>query len=252
MLKVCLIGGLHDIRGADWRHDIVADYTNVVHTPENVYLQGLVPTIVNDVICLGNFKAFGRGDIGHAGGAISQADVVIANFEARCWQGFGTEIGYTVAKTATKVAYYKWYHSDFEVCDSFEFRAGGLLVEAPTIKQAFLQICALRGHTTCYAGAQPPGDSPIEQAFATAWKAATGNYPQAQVQIGNYRVDFLVDNLVIECDGHEYHASREQRGRDAQRDIKLQRMGYRVARFTGSQIHADAAACVSQALGLLA
>lgn len=95
-----------------------------------------------------------------------------------------------------------------------------------------------------------PGDSPIEQAFAKAWRALTGAYPQAQVQIGTYRVDFLVNRTVIELDGHAYHSSKEQRGHDAKRDRYLQSQGYRVVRFTGSEVHRDAAGCARQALEL--
>ncbi len=96
-----------------------------------------------------------------------------------------------------------------------------------------------------------PGDSPIEKAFAAAWRAAMGSYPEAQVQVGPYRADFRIGKVIVECDGHAYHSTKEQRGRDAERDIYMQRQGYRVARFTGTQITADAAACVAQVRSLL-
>jgi hypothetical protein len=96
-----------------------------------------------------------------------------------------------------------------------------------------------------------PGDSPIEKDFAAAWRSATGAYPEAQVQIGPYRADFRIGKVIVECDGHAYHSSKDQRGRDAERDIYLQRQGYRVARFTGTQIAHNAAACVAQVRSLL-
>lgn len=66
---------------------------------------------------------------------------------------------------------------------------------------------------------------------------------QPQVQIGKYRVDFLVHDcnnevrIIIECDGHDFHEkTKEQAHRDKKRDRDLQAAGYKVFRFTGSEI----------------
>jgi very-short-patch-repair endonuclease len=89
--------------------------------------------------------------------------------------------------------------------------------------------------------------TPIEQAF---WNVASerisGLVPQ--FWIGNYRVDFAVleKRLVIELDGHEHHASRDDRTRDARRQRELQRDGWIVIRFTGSEIHSDVRNCVME------
>jgi very-short-patch-repair endonuclease len=73
-----------------------------------------------------------------------------------------------------------------------------------------------------------------------------------QHKIAGYRVDFgyVVTpfreppiKLAIECDGHDFHASKEQRGNDANRDAILTGEGYHPLRFTGTQIHADPEAC---------
>jgi hypothetical protein len=93
----------------------------------------------------------------------------------------------------------------------------------------------------------PPGDSPIEKAFAAEWRKQTGAFPPHQVPIGPYRVDFCVGKTVIELDGHEFHSSKEARTKDAARDRFLMQHGYRVVRFTGSEVHADVSACVRQA-----
>ncbi len=43
--------------------------------------------------------------------------------------------------------------------------------------------------------------------------------------------------LVIECDGHEYHErTKEQARGDKQRDRYLQRFGFPVYRYTGSEV----------------
>lgn len=93
------------------------------------------------------------------------------------------------------------------------------------------------------------------------------NYPRVdcmflQEQIGPYRVDFLLGRyaidygieggealrrlplIVVECDGHDFHErTKEQAQRDKARDRELLMMGYRVLRFTGSEIYKDAIRC---------
>jgi very-short-patch-repair endonuclease len=81
-----------------------------------------------------------------------------------------------------------------------------------------------------------------------------------QIQLGNYRVDFLVIasfcglpaprpmlRFVVECDGHDYHErTKEQAAYDRKRDREIQAMGLPVLRFTGSQIHRGAFACAEE------
>jgi very-short-patch-repair endonuclease len=77
-----------------------------------------------------------------------------------------------------------------------------------------------------------------------------------QVSIGQYRVDFTITshpaekekiNLVIECDGHDFHErTKEQAARDKKRDRELVAEGWQVLRFTGSEIWNDPRGCVAQ------
>jgi very-short-patch-repair endonuclease len=73
-----------------------------------------------------------------------------------------------------------------------------------------------------------------------------------QAQVGAYRVDFLFDDLfqgkrrflIVELDGHEWHErTKAQAARDKKRDRTLVTAGYRVLRFTGSEIYANPGAC---------
>lgn len=57
--------------------------------------------------------------------------------------------------------------------------------------------------------------------------------------------------IAVEIDGHEYHSSVEQRTRDARRARHLQAKGWQVVRFTGSEVHADVAACVDELVRLI-
>jgi very-short-patch-repair endonuclease len=79
-----------------------------------------------------------------------------------------------------------------------------------------------------------------------------------QCWVGDYRVDFYVEQLdisarkawfraVIECDGHDFHEkTKEQVRRDKQRDRWFQSRGIAVYRFAGSEIWNNPAACAEQ------
>ena len=58
--------------------------------------------------------------------------------------------------------------------------------------------------------------------------------------IGDYIVDFLIPDvcLIIEVDG-QYHAKSRQMKEDEQREETLNRMGYRVIRFTNEEVLYD-------------
>lgn len=79
-----------------------------------------------------------------------------------------------------------------------------------------------------------------------------------QAPVIGYRVDFLLlaqlaeakggpVRIVIECDGHDYHErTKEQAKRDRGMDRALQAAGFRVFRFTGSEIYRDPDRCVEE------
>jgi very-short-patch-repair endonuclease len=98
---------------------------------------------------------------------------------------------------------------------------------------------------------------------------------EPQAGIGPYRVDFLIEHaayvrqskdalraedeyewtskgLIIECDGHAYHEkTKEQAKRDKERDRELQKLGYQVFHYTGSEIWADVFSCANDAITAL-
>lgn len=94
-------------------------------------------------------------------------------------------------------------------------------------------------------------ESPIERQLLYAlWRALHGvAVLHTQVPIGMYRADFLAQRadlrVVIEADGREFHTSPEQREYDQRRDEYMIKKGYRVLRYTGSQIAADARTCAA-------
>lgn len=112
--------------------------------------------------------------------------------------------------------------------------------------------------------------SPIEEVFLAAlvaqeldfcWRDdpqdavgfwhGTGVVLKQQAQIGNYRVDFLLEgarSAVIELDGHAFHErTKAQAERDKSRDRAIQARGLAVLRFAGSEIWRDPMAAARQA-----
>jgi len=80
---------------------------------------------------------------------------------------------------------------------------------------------------------------------------------ELQKPIEGYRADFLLTvrlggvvlgRLVVECDGHDFHErTKDQAARDRSRDRVMTLAGYKVMRFTGSEIHRDLMSCVADA-----
>lgn len=92
-------------------------------------------------------------------------------------------------------------------------------------------------------------ESPIERRLMMGM--IYGDMPWAavpQLWIGDYRVDFafIKPKIAIEVDGHDYHSSKDQRAYDAKRDRFLQSEGWKVIRFTGSEVYANTEAVVSE------
>lgn len=109
---------------------------------------------------------------------------------------------------------------------------------------------------------------PLVVPFSTLnYERYDGIMPQARID--RYRADFLICRydydvlfdadgnpgdeilrrrplLVVECDGHDFHErTKEQAAHDKERDREMQIAGYRVMRFTGSEIHRDVEKCVA-------
>lgn len=84
-----------------------------------------------------------------------------------------------------------------------------------------------------------------------------------QPKVGEYRPDFIFSKKVrfgpldrsiytstptiVECDGHDFHEkTKDQARRDKKRDRKLQSSGFRILRFTGSEIWASPNSCLEE------
>jgi very-short-patch-repair endonuclease len=95
-------------------------------------------------------------------------------------------------------------------------------------------------------------ESPIEKLLAIHM-ANNSLEPVAQHQVevagSRYRLDFafVEVQVAIETDGHDFHErTKEQAQRDKSRDRDLQAAGWRVLRFTGSEVFSNAAQCAEE------
>jgi hypothetical protein len=98
---------------------------------------------------------------------------------------------------------------------------------------------------------QPP-PSPIEISF---WETAKPLIPELEQEVWidkKYRVDFLIPSkkIIIELYGYQYHNTKVKITKDAERERYLQRVGYRVIRFTGTEVFKDVRKCVYEVLSL--
>lgn len=111
--------------------------------------------------------------------------------------------------------------------------------------------------------------SPIEKIFFFTWDLVTTRYfydeiyvyPQYEINVNNKRffADFMIFSenykndvkIIVECDGYDYHSSKEQIKKDNERDMILKTAGYDVVRFTGSQIFNDPIKCVEETMKLV-
>lgn len=91
-------------------------------------------------------------------------------------------------------------------------------------------------------------ESPMESLFISAFATTEYLRPICQYRIEHYRVDFAIPDvkLVIEVDGADFHSTKDARARDHRRDGMLMLDGWRILRYTGSEIWANASECIDQ------
>jgi very-short-patch-repair endonuclease len=78
--------------------------------------------------------------------------------------------------------------------------------------------------------------------------------PRVNARLHGYEVDFFwpAADLVVEVDGHAFHAAKPQRERDSARDQALIAQGYRVLRITGHHIDREAEALLARVAAAIA
>lgn len=92
-------------------------------------------------------------------------------------------------------------------------------------------------------------NTPIELRLHDALRNAQIGFNTQRMLVGRYLADIDISQapIVIEADGWQ-HQLPEQKAKDAKRDTAFIAAGYRVFRFSGSEINTDAAACVQRVI----
>ena len=93
-------------------------------------------------------------------------------------------------------------------------------------------------------------NTPIECRLHDALMAAGIGFTTQRRLVGRYVVDISVHQapVVIEADGARHRAGIAAQERDAIRDAAHEAAGYRVFRFSGSEINTDAVSCIQQVI----
>lgn len=96
-------------------------------------------------------------------------------------------------------------------------------------------------------------DSELENEFLRLCDGFGIPRPETQVELGPDRVDFLwsEQRLAVETDSWRWHGGRKAWENDRQRDIRLQRLGLRVARFSYLRVFRNPAGVAEDLDGLL-
>lgn len=198
--------------------------------------------------------------------AIEAADLVVAVIDR---ESYGTilEVGYALAmgKTVLSVvdddpelwfcrnAASNWLPGD----QSLNSR---ICKDQDELLQTLWSYVDVRGHgkfiPASLAQLIESATSPLEELFAKAAEShyhKTGEHHeqlQGQYQIPGtkYRADLAEPNLkaIVELDGHTYHSSKDAFNHDRKRQRTLEKLGWRMLRFTGDEVRGNPTKCVQE------
>jgi very-short-patch-repair endonuclease len=95
--------------------------------------------------------------------------------------------------------------------------------------------------------------SELERLFLNLCRRHRLPQPDVNARLGPFEVDFLWRDraLIVETDGYRHHAHRAAFESDRGRDAELQRLGFRVVRFTYRQLTQDRSTVVAALHSLL-
>ncbi len=210
-------------------------------------------------------------------GRVEQADIVFAWINQP--ESYGTifELGFRLGTKKRAYLCSPWDYGGREEhgwqndCKEWWFteRACGLFTaESPRFgfSQVLKHVCENEGALHGRKCAEGMCQSPIEKQMLNAllllfkgysWECRT--WTKAELSLyqqrpaGSYTLDFAIEGpgvkVAVECDGHDYHErTKDQAAHDKSRDRWLTENGWRVLRFTGSEIHKDACRCAKEAV----
>jgi len=96
----------------------------------------------------------------------------------------------------------------------------------------------------------------IEDLFpAEYWEAGTIAMLFINPIIGNYRPDIVLstakNKIIFEIDGFQYHNTKKQLTSDKKRERELGKLGYKIYRFSGTELHQNEKKVAEEALEII-
>jgi very-short-patch-repair endonuclease len=182
--------------------------------------------------------------------AIKKADVVFAWIDSPDAFGTFTELGYAAAlRKEILIAGPKQFPDMW-----FIYATAGTLKIAESPLAALQAFIAENKYIP-----RPQFDSPLEEKFWDAWQQAGGATRTVELEYQynipdtRYRVDFanIEEKVAIELDGYEYHNSKDQFTNDRKRQRELENIGWRVIRFSGSEVYKNPNKCFEDAASFI-
>lgn len=146
-------------------------------------------------------------------------------------------LGWTEDKKLTKDEEYRFQQLVFSRARSMRYRLKHTIEMEPP-KAVFGKIVS---------ELPAPNPTPIHRRLMTALEATkAGARGKAEYKIGPYYADIAYPDvrLCVECDGRDYHTSPSDRERDERRNNYMAKLGWKVRRFRGRDIHHAVQACV--------
>ena len=102
-----------------------------------------------------------------------------------------------------------------------------------------------------YRSIEAESESPFEEEIAKALVSKHYRIVQ-QFPVGSYRLDIVVQSasksVCIECDGDRYHSGSEKIKADMERQLILERVGWKFVRLRGSEYYRDKNAAIGRLL----
>ena len=177
--------------------------------------------------------------------AIDSAGLVFCWLDDATAHGSIWEMGYAIGRG---VQVFVGLPAELDASDLwFPIYGASHVIRAPHAGMAFAEALRFFGSKS---------ESPIEEKMRTALLAALPPHVEVEQQVpacgGRYRLDFGItapngQRLAVECDGHDFHErTKEQARNDKSRDRALTAEGWKVLRFTGSEIFKDARRCAGE------
>lgn len=190
--------------------------------------------------------------------AMAQCDIIFAWIDDLTAFGTIFELGYAVAnKIPVFLAMPEDLYTElWFVVQFIENAPNSICIPEEKVDDAFKKFISRIEKKRLQSERMQKIESPIElQFYKEITQRVSSIEPQWEIvyEGHKYRADFAIPEkkIAIEIDGHDYHKTKEQRTNDARRERDFQKAGWKVIRFTGSEIFKNVQQCCNDVYKLV-